>query len=92
VEFPYSQREVVNVTLKLPEGWLVEEIPQSIVLKFEGITARIVIRQNGNMLQAQYKLDVDRTFFSQQQYQDLKNFIDKLVESNKQIITLKKKA
>jgi hypothetical protein len=43
------------------------------------------------MLQTQYKLDISRTFFTQQQYQDLKSFLDRLVESNKQIITLKKK-
>ncbi len=90
VEFPYSQRETYNVMLKLPEGWQVEEAPQPILLKFDGITARIGVRQNGDMLQTQYKLDVNRTFFSQQQYQDLKGFLDKLVESNKQILTLKK--
>ena len=91
VEFPYSQRETRNVLLKLPEGWQVEEMPQPIILKFDGITARIVVRQNGDMLQTQYRLDVNRTFFTQQQYQDLKSLLDRLVESNKQIITLKKK-
>ena len=91
VEFPYSQRETFNVMLKLPEGWQVEETPQPIILKFDGITARIGVQQNGEMLQTQYKLDISQTFFSQQQYQDLKSFLDKLVESNKKIITLKKK-
>ena len=91
VEFPYSQRETYNVMLKLPEDWQVEEMPQPIVLKFDGITARIGVQQNGDMLQTQYKLDCSRTFFTQQQYQDLKNFLDKLIESTKQMITLKKK-
>lgn len=91
VEFPYSQRETYNVMLKLPEGWQVEEMPQPIILKFDGITARMGVQQNGDMLQAQYRLDVNQTFFSQQQYQDLKSFLDKLIESNKKIITLKKK-
>lgn len=65
-------------------------MPQPIVLKFDGITARIGVQQNGDMLQTQYKLDCSRTFFTQQQYQDLKNFLDKLIESTKQMITLKK--
>lgn len=90
VEFPYSQRETLNVMLKLPEGWQVEEAPKPVILKFDGITARIIVQQNGDMLQTQYRLDISRTFFSQEQYQELKNFLDKLVESNKQIITLKK--
>jgi hypothetical protein len=91
VEFPYSQRETYNVMLKLPEGWQVEEMPQPIILKFDGITARIGVQHHGDLLQVQYRLDVNQTFFSQQQYQDLKSFLDKLVESNKNIITLKKK-
>jgi hypothetical protein len=91
VEFPYSQRENLNVTLTIPEGWEVEEVPQPIILKFDGITARIGIRQMDNVLLTQYSLNTKRTFFSQQQYQDLKSFIDKLIESNKKIITLKKK-
>lgn len=90
VEFPYAQREALNVMLRIPDGWQVEEVPQPIILQLDGITARIGVRYKDNMLQTQYKLDISRTFFTQQQYQDLKNFLDRLVESCKQIITLKK--
>lgn len=91
VEFPYCLRENYTVILKLPEGWQVEEMPQPILLKSDGITARIGVQQKDDMLQAQYRLNVNQIFFSQQQYQVLKNFFDQLVESNKKIITLKKK-
>ena len=92
VELPYRQRETVNVMLTLPDGWQIEETPKPIVLKFDGITARIMSSQNGNQLSVAYKLDIQRTFFTQQQYQDLKAFMEKLVESCKNIITLTKTA
>jgi len=92
VELPYRQRETVNVALTLPDGWKIEETPKPIVLKFDGITARIMSSQNGNQLSVVYKLDIQRTFFTQQQYQDLKAFMEKLVENSKNIITLTKTA
>ena len=90
VELPYKQRETINVVLTLPEGWQVEEMPKPITLKFDGITARIIYRQTGEQFSASYRLDVQRTFFSQTQYQDLKAFFEKLVENTKNIITIKK--
>ena len=92
VELPYRQRETVNVMLTLPDGWQIEETPKPIVLKFDGITARIMSSQNGNQLSVAYKLDIQRTFFTQQQYKDLKAFLERLVESCKSMITLKKVA
>jgi hypothetical protein len=92
VELPYKQREVVNVMLTLPDGWQVEETPKPIVLKFDGITASIICRQTGNQLSVVYKQDVQATFFTQQQYQDLKSFMERLVENCKNIIAIKKVA
>lgn len=90
VEFPYKQRDVVNVNITLPEGYVVEDLPKSAVLKLDGITARITYINEGNTLKMQYQLNVTKPFFTVGEYHDLKEFFDKLAESNKQIITLKK--
>lgn len=90
VELPYKQRETINVALTLPDGWQVEEMPKPIVLKFDGITASIMFRQNGNQLSTVYKLDIQQTFFTSQQYQDLKAFMERLVENCNNIIAIKK--
>ena len=92
IELPYKQRETMNVVLTLPDGWQVEDALKPIVLKFDGMTASIMSRQNGNQLSVLYKFDVQRTFFAQHEYQDLKAFMDRLVENCKNIITLKKVA
>lgn len=90
IEFPYKQFEAQNVMIMLPEGYVVEEVPKPIIIKFDGVTARIACSVNDNMVSIQYKMNLDKTFFASTQYQDLKSFFDKLVESNNQIITLKK--
>ena len=92
VELPYKQQKTINVVMNLPEGWKLEETAKPIVLKFDGITATIRCSQNGSQLSVLYKLNINRTFFTQQQYQDLKAFLEKLVENSKNIITLTKAA
>lgn len=91
IEFPYKKRETLNVMLTLPDGWELEDMPKPIVLKFDGITARIYGSQKENVMTMQYRLDINRTFYSQDQYQDMKSFFDKLVDRCKNMITLKKK-
>ena len=90
IEFPYKQLEAQNVMIMLPEGYVVEEVPKPIIIKLDGATARIACSVNDNMVSIQYKMNLDKTFFVSTQYKDLKSFFDKLVESNNQIITLKK--
>lgn len=90
VEFPYPQKETLNVILTLPEGYTVEEVPKPIIVKVDGATARIISSLSGQQLTMQYQLTLSRIFYSQQQYGDLKAFFDKLVENCKYIVTLKK--
>ena len=92
VELPYKQQKSINVVMNLPEGWKLEEAAKPIVLKFDGITATIRCSQNGNQLSVLYKLNISRTFFTRQQYQDLKAFMEKLVENCKNLVTLTKAA
>jgi len=90
VEFPYKQSEMQSVMITLPEGYVVEEAPKPIIIKLDGATARIVCNVNGSMVNIQYVLNIDKIFFASTDYQNLKAFFDKLVESNKHIITVKK--
>ena len=90
IEFPYKQSEMQNVMITLPKGYVVEEVPKPIVIKLDGATARIAYSVLDNMLNIQYMMNIDKTFFASTEYQDLKAFFDRVVESNKQIITLKK--
>lgn len=90
VELPYKHRKTINMKLNLADGWQVEEMPDPIVLRFDGITARIMTGQEGGQLTVVCKLDIQRTFFPQQDYSALRLFFEKLVESGKNVIVLKK--
>lgn len=90
IEFPYKQTENQNVTIMLPDGYVVDEVPKPIVIKLDGATARIACSVEGNMMNTQYMMKIDNPFFASTQYQDLKAFFDRVVESNKIILTIKK--
>ena len=90
VEFPFKQHDITNVNIQLPEGWQIEDLPRPQVLKFDGVTLRFVYLQNGNTLSMQYRMDITRTLFSKEQYQELKSIFDQAVENCKTILTLKK--
>ena len=90
IEFPYKQTEIQNTIITLPEGYVVEESPKPIIIKLDGATARLVCTVNGNMINMQYQMNISQTFFGPDRYQDLKSFFDKVAESTKNIITIKK--
>lgn len=90
IEFPYKQVEVQNVIITLPEGYMVEETPKPLLIRLDGATARIVCSVQEGHINVQYQMTINKTFFGAESYQDLKMFFDKVVESNKVILTVKK--
>jgi hypothetical protein len=90
VEFPFRQSEMLNVVLTLPEGYAVEEVPKPIIMKFDGATARLICNVTGQQLNMQFRLNIDKPFYIQTEYHDLKDFFDKLSERSKDIVTIRK--
>lgn len=90
IEFPYAQHDQQNVSVTLPEGWVIEEMPKPIVLKSDGITVRILGAQSGRQLTMQYRISIDRTFFDATEYQDIKALFDQSVENCNNMIAIKK--
>lgn len=91
VEFPYKRLEAYNVSLTLPEGYVVEDMPKPVILKLDGAKAIISYSQKeDNELELQYQLNITKTFFTAEEYNGLKEFFDKVAECNNTIITIKK--
>ena len=90
VEFRYAHQQIVNIMLTIPDGYVIEDMAKPIIMKFDGINARVVGSLNGNILTMRFQLIIDKTFFNQTQYTDIKAFFDKVVESCNHLITLKK--
>ena len=90
VEFPCKGTEIINVIINIPEGYTVDESPKPIILKMEGISAKVMGTVKKGRINMLYQLNISKTFFPQSEYKDLKSFFDRLVESTKNIITIKK--
>lgn len=90
VEFPFQQSEAVSVVINLPEGYQVEEMPQPFVIKADGLTVHVLGTINGGRIQMRYKTTLEKTFYSQEEYQDLKAIFDQLVEHANYMLVIKK--
>lgn len=90
IEFPYAQLDQMNVAITLPDGWTVEEMPKPIIMKSDGINARIMGTQKGNVLTMQYRTSIDRTFYEAKEYEYIKALFDQLVENCNNMIAIKK--
>lgn len=92
VEFDYPYSYSMNVTLTLPEGYRVEELPasKSIVTDNEGIACKYLIRQAGQQINLRYTFTVKQMFFPAEQYLQLQTVWKEALEKNNSLIVLKK--
>lgn len=92
VEFPFRQSEAVSVVINLPEGYEVEEMAQPFVMKMDGLTVQVLGTVKGSRIQMRYKTTIDKTFYSQADYQELKTVFDQLVEHANYMLVIKKES
>jgi hypothetical protein len=90
VEMPYQQTESVTVMLTLPEGYVVEDVPKPFLIKLDGITCRVIYNVAGGKLNVRYQFVLEKTFFTVEEYADLKAYFDQLADQLKKVITVKK--
>ncbi len=92
VEFPYNFTENITTIVNLPEGYVVEELPQPLVLKNDDGTLSCVIASevNGSKLSSGCQFQISKIFFSPQEYPVLKNFIDEVYKRLQDGIVIKK--
>ncbi len=94
VQFPYLYNYAQVVTLDIPDGYVIDELPKSekLVMNDDDISLlyRIVATDKAIRLQYQYKLK--KIQFLPNEYDLLKDFFAKLVLKNSEQIVFKKKA
>ena len=93
IDFGIPSEKVFVCTLNLPDGYTVEELPQSKVIRIEGDAAKCSfnISQIGNSLFVVNTLLISQTLFMQQEYPALREFYTRLVAKMSEQIVLKKK-
>lgn len=77
----------------MPSGWEVEELPKSVNIATQGreITARIVCGVDNNVIKCNTIFKINKVFFANNRYDEMKAFFANIVERSKDLIVLKKK-
>jgi len=78
----------------LPEGYAVEEMPQSKIFALPGNAGRFTysVTQNGNFIQVLSNLQISRSLFVQgEEYLNLREFYNQIVAKHAEQVVLKKK-
>lgn len=92
VEIPYPFTKQFVFNLDLPEGYVVEELPEParVVLPNKGGSFLYMVKQNGQRLQIIRKIKVSQLKFTSEEYTTIKTFFDLIVAKNEAQIVLKK--
>lgn len=87
---PYKNRYYVNIVL--PEGYVVESLPESESVEFEEANAKFTyfVKQIGNNLQLKAQIDILNPLILPANYSDFKAFYSKIVEKQTEQIVLTK--
>ncbi|MGH1339849.1 MAG: DUF3857 domain-containing protein [Aureispira sp.] len=90
IPYPFSEQFVLNVDL--PEGYIVEELPESakVVLPNKGGSFLYMVKQNGQRLQIIRKIKINQLQFNTEEYTDIKTFFDLIIEKSEEQVVLKK--
>ena len=92
VEFPNIDTENLTTVVNLPEGYVVEELPQSLMMKSDDGKLSCVIASDvdGNTLRSRCQLQLDKIFFTPNEYPFVKNFLDEVYKRLQDVIVIKK--
>lgn len=92
VQFDYPLNYLQVVDINIPEGYVVEELPQAakMVLNGNDIVLTYRIGQSGNLVKLFYQYQLKKLIFLPDEYEYLKDFFAKVVAKNSEQVVLKK--
>ena len=92
VEFPHKSIEAINSIVTQPEGYVVEELPQRLIMKSEDGALRCLISSEvkGRDLVSQCQIHIDKTLFTPSEYPVVKSFLDAVYKRLQDLIVIKK--
>ncbi len=93
VEMPYAQDEVIHVTMEVPNGYVVDEMPKQTILKFDEEGKSFFeyrITQSKNIISFFNRIKLDKAFFLPEDYSSLREFFNFIVKKQSEQIVFKK--
>jgi hypothetical protein len=95
VEMPYTQDETYILTMEVPAGYEVDELPKQIVAKMDEQGSAVFeyrLSLSGSTISLRSRISIKRTLFMPDEYEILREFFNLIVsKQNEQIVFKKKK-
>jgi len=92
IDFIFPHQDKYTIGIDLPEGYVVESLPQPIALAMEDNMGsfKYNLSANGNKIQVAVTIDINFATVGADYYVTLKNFYQKMIEKQNEKIVLKK--
>ena len=94
VEMPFTMDETFNLQLEVPHGYVVDELPKSIIVKLneqdEG-SFEYLISKSGDNISFRSRIKMNRANFLPDEYEMLREFFSLIVKKQAEQIVFKKK-
>lgn len=93
VDFGSPMEETVLFKIKIPDGYVVDELPESKVIMMPENAARYLynVSHSGNMIAFTSMFHINKSLFTQLEYPYLREFYNQIVAKQAEQIVLKKK-
>jgi hypothetical protein len=94
VEMPYAMDETYLFTMIIPDGYIVDELPKSIIVKLneEGDGQfEYRISESAGMINLRSRITLKRAYYLPEEYELLREFFNLIVKKHNEQIVLKKK-
>jgi hypothetical protein len=94
VEMPYATDETFLLTLQVPEGYVVDELPKQIRARFdeEGKSFfEYLVQVSESTISLRSRVKIDRAYYEPGEYEGLREFFNLIVKKHSEQIVFKKK-
>ncbi|MFL5740028.1 MAG: transglutaminase domain-containing protein [Flavisolibacter sp.] len=95
VEMPYTMDNIYLLTLQIPSGYTVEELPAQDTVRLDGeggAEFAYSVASSGNTISIRSHISITRTVFQPYEYSRLREFFKAVVKKESEEIVLRKKA
>jgi hypothetical protein len=92
IDFVYPNQDKYNINLTIPEGYVVETMPQpkAVSMPEETGSFKYNLSNNNNQIQIIFTLDINQAIIGSEYYDALKNFYKEMINKQTEKIVLKK--
>jgi|GEM_PF-4616879 len=93
ISFPANREFVYMASLSIPDGYEIDELPKSVILKLADSSAKFVYSASkiGRVIQIMCSLKRERTLYQPQEYLQLKEFYAHVVSKSAEQVVLRRK-